>query len=64
MMQGWQMDLVWIPRTQNEECDALSRGALEEAGVLPEIQPPSSPSGLSKILPIAEIPLVANAHPL
>jgi ribonuclease HI len=23
---GWQIDLLWIPRTQNEECDALSRG--------------------------------------
>jgi hypothetical protein len=22
---GWQIDLVWIPRTQNEECDAPSR---------------------------------------
>ncbi len=43
---GWQIDLAWIPRTQNEECDALSRGALEEAGVLREIQPPSTPSGL------------------
>ena len=61
---GWQIDLLWIPRTQNEECDALSRGALEEAGVLPEIQPPSTPSGLTTILPHVKIPLVANAHPL
>ena len=22
---GWQVDLRWIPRTQNEECDALSK---------------------------------------
>jgi ribonuclease HI len=36
---GWQIDLLWIPRTQNEECDALSRGALAKAGVLQEIQP-------------------------
>ena len=23
---GWQINLRWIPRDQNEECDALSRG--------------------------------------
>jgi ribonuclease HI len=22
---GWQIDLCWIPREQNEECDALSK---------------------------------------
>jgi ribonuclease HI len=22
---GWQVDLCWIPRTQNEECEALSK---------------------------------------
>jgi ribonuclease HI len=22
---GWQVDLCWIPRAQNEECDALSK---------------------------------------
>jgi ribonuclease HI len=42
----WQIDLVWIPRTQNEECDALSRGALAKAGVLREIQLSSIPRGL------------------
>jgi len=35
---GWQVDLLWIPRTQNEECDALSKGPLADAGVLQEIQ--------------------------
>jgi ribonuclease HI len=24
---GWQINFCWIPREQNEECDALSRGA-------------------------------------
>jgi ribonuclease HI len=42
---GWKVDLLWIPRTQNEECDALSKGPLADAGVLPEIQPSSTPSG-------------------
>ena len=42
---GWQVDLLWIPRTKNEECDALTKGALAEAGVQPEIQPSSTPSG-------------------
>jgi hypothetical protein len=34
---GWQVDLLWIPRTQNEECDALSKGAFAGIGVLQEI---------------------------
>jgi ribonuclease HI len=42
---GWQVDLRWIPRTQNEECDALSKGPLADGGVLREIQPLSIPSG-------------------
>jgi len=42
---GWQIDLRWINRTQNDECDALSRGALAEAGVLREIQPSSVVTG-------------------
>jgi ribonuclease HI len=40
---GWQVDLLWIPRTKNEGCDALTKGALAEAGVQPEIQPSSIP---------------------
>jgi ribonuclease HI len=36
---GWQVDLLWIPRTQNEECDALSKRPLADAGVPKEIQP-------------------------
>lgn len=32
---GWQVDLQWIPRTQNEECDALSKGPLADAGIQP-----------------------------
>jgi ribonuclease HI len=42
---GWQVDLLWIPRTQNEECDALTKGALAEAGVLKQIQLSSMPGG-------------------
>ena len=42
---GWQVDLLWIRRTQNEGCHAVSRGGLAEAGVRREIQPPSIPSG-------------------
>jgi ribonuclease HI len=42
---GWQVDLLWIPRTQNEECDALCRGAFVEAGVLREIHPSSMLTG-------------------
>jgi ribonuclease HI len=42
---GWQVELLWIPRTQNEECDALSKGPLADAGVPQEIQPSSIPSG-------------------
>ena len=42
---GWQVDLQWIPREQNEECDALSKRPLADAGVLGEIQPSSIPSG-------------------
>ena len=42
---GWRVDLLWIPRKQNEECDALSKGALADAGVQREIQPSSTPSG-------------------
>ena len=36
---GWQIKLLWIPRTQNKECDALSKATLADAGVLPEVQP-------------------------
>jgi ribonuclease HI len=43
---GGQVELHWIPRAQNEECDALSRGTLAEARVLREIQPLGTPSGL------------------
>jgi ribonuclease HI len=32
---GWKVDLLWIPRTENEQCDALSKKALAEAGALP-----------------------------
>jgi len=35
---GWQVELRWIPRTQNEECDALSKAPLADAGVPREIQ--------------------------
>ena len=42
---GWQVDLLWIPRTQNQECDALCRGAFVEAGVLREIHPSSMLTG-------------------
>ena len=41
---GWQVDLQWIPRTQNEECDALSKRSLADPGVLGEIPPSSSRS--------------------
>jgi len=41
---GWQVDLLWIARAQNEECDALSKRPLADAGVLREIQPSSIPS--------------------
>ena len=40
---GWQVDLQWIPRIQNEECDALSKGPLADAGVMQAIQPSSIP---------------------
>jgi len=46
---GWQVDLCWIPRTQNEECDALSKGPSADAGVLGEIQPSSIPKGSASI---------------
>jgi hypothetical protein len=46
---GWQVDLLWIPRTQNEECDTLTKGALAKAGVMQETQPPSIPSGPSRL---------------
>ena len=39
---GWQVDLQWIPRTQNEECDTLSKKPLAAAGVPQEIQPNGS----------------------
>jgi probable phosphoglycerate mutase len=42
---GWQIELLWIARTQNEECDSLSRGALAKTGVLQDFQPMSIPSG-------------------
>ena len=42
---GWQVELLWVPRTQNEECDALTEGALAKAGVLRGTQPSSMPSG-------------------
>jgi ribonuclease HI len=36
---GWQVDLQWIPRVQNEECDALSKRPLADIGVMQEIPP-------------------------
>jgi ribonuclease HI len=35
---GWQIDLMWIPREQNEECDTLSKGACQTNN-----KPPSTP---------------------
>lgn len=35
---GWQIDLMWIPREQNEECDKLSKGACQTID-----KPPSTP---------------------
>src|ERR1039458_937433 len=29
---GWQITCCWIPRTQNEECDALSKKGCHTAG--------------------------------
>ena len=46
---GWEVELQWIPRVQNEECDALSKRPLADAGVLKEIQPPSIPKGSASI---------------
>ncbi len=43
---GWQIELLWIARTQNEECDSLSRAVLAKTGVLQDFQPLSIPSGL------------------
>jgi ribonuclease HI len=40
---GWEVDLQWIPRVQNEECDALSKGPLAGDGVMQAIQPSSIP---------------------
>ena len=36
---GWQVDLRWIPRTQNEDCDALSKGPLADSAVMQEVHP-------------------------
>jgi ribonuclease HI len=41
---GWQVDLQWIPRVRNEECDALSKRPVEDVGVLPELQPLGIPT--------------------
>jgi ribonuclease HI len=35
---GWQVNLLWIPRNQNKECDSLSKATLADAGSLPEFQ--------------------------
>jgi ribonuclease HI len=32
LSRGWQINLCWIPRAQNEECDALSKQACHAAG--------------------------------
>jgi ribonuclease H / adenosylcobalamin/alpha-ribazole phosphatase len=41
---GWQIDLQWIPRVQNEECDSLSRGVPTKTGVLQDFHPLGIPS--------------------
>jgi ribonuclease HI len=43
---GWEIHFVWIPREQNEECDALSKRPLADEGVLPEFQPLGIPTEL------------------
>ncbi len=40
----WQIELLWIPREENTQCDALCRRALEMAGVPLRIQPSGTPS--------------------
>jgi ribonuclease HI/probable phosphoglycerate mutase len=42
---GWQIELLWIARTQNEECDSLSKGVLAKTGVWQDFQPMSIPCG-------------------
>jgi ribonuclease HI len=37
---GWKVDLQWIPREQNKDCDALSKGQLLEAGHQEEFNSP------------------------
>jgi len=37
--RGWQVELQWIPRKQNKECDALSKRPFTDAGAMQQVQP-------------------------
>jgi len=38
---GWQINLCWIPRTQNEECDALSKKTADKSNSIHSLQVPA-----------------------
>jgi ribonuclease HI len=38
---GWQINFRWIPREQNEECDALSKKTADKPGSIHSLQIPA-----------------------